>query len=43
MTYGKPEAAILGDAARLIQGLKDAAGDGGNLEVPITQDCELID
>jgi hypothetical protein len=43
MNYSKPEAAILGNAACLIQGSKIDAGDAGSLEVPRTQDCELND
>jgi len=43
MNYSKPEAAILGDAGRLIQGSKVPAGDSGSLEAPIAEDCELND
>lgn len=43
MVYTKPQVALLGNAARLIQGSKNDAGDAGSLQVPITQDCELND
>jgi hypothetical protein len=43
MNYSKPEIAVLGDAALLVQGSKVPAGDGGSLEAPIGADCELED
>jgi hypothetical protein len=36
MTYSKPEVAVLGDAARLIQGAKVGIPDSGSLSDPGT-------
>lgn len=44
MTYSKPEIAVLGDAARIIQGSKSGSGDPGGVEAQIgASDCELDD
>lgn len=43
MNYCKPQATVLGDAAHLIQGSKQPAGDSGSMEFPIAEDCELND
>jgi hypothetical protein len=42
MTYSKPEVAVLGEAASLIQGSKAGSGDPGGLPIGVT-DCELDD
>lgn len=44
MNYSKPEVAVLGDAAHLIQGSKQSRGDNGSLTQKINvSDCELDD
>jgi len=43
MNYSRPEATLLGDAVRLIQGSKQAAGDNASLEAQLVDDCELND
>ncbi len=44
MTYTKPEIAVLGDAARLIQGSKGIGADSGSLAVlKGSADSELDD
>jgi hypothetical protein len=42
MTYNKPEIAVLGETAQLIQGSRVASGEtGDNLQQP--SDCEFDD
>ena len=44
MNYSKPELAVLGDAALLIQGSKSSKGDSHSLTEPVgPADCELDD
>ncbi len=37
MTYSKPEIAVLGDAASLIQGASGSANESSSKEVPVGQ------
>jgi hypothetical protein len=43
MTYQKPEVAVLGDAAHLVQGSKHNSVDDGSLTSNGVTDCELDD
>ena len=41
MTYSKPEIAVLGDAARVIQGLGKIGGASDGIEPPVTPAYDL--
>jgi hypothetical protein len=44
MTYTQPEITLLGDAARVIQGTKDASADAGSLDAELAPGgCEFDD